>query len=262
MNAEEVIKSLKEGFEKNEKCVALAIAGSKTSLINDEFSDWDLYVYYKAHISKEERDEIILPLADRAIMNGSFFEEGDEFSRDGNCFDLMYRPVDFVEDEINKRWYEHKAQLGYSTCFLYNFKTSTFLFDKAGLEEKIAVLNEPYPDELADNIIKDNLTMAMGESEANWLAQIKNAERRHDLPSRNHRLAAFMASYFDILFAHNRVLHPGEKKLVGYAHALCKELPRDFDEDIDRIYSRAYEGDLSQAVDIALTHLCELTGHI
>lgn len=34
--------------------------------------------------------------------------------------------------------------------------------------------------------------------------------------------AALLASYFDCLFAANRVLHPGEKRLVAFAEAHCR----------------------------------------
>ena len=36
-----------------------------------------------------------------------------------------------------------------------------------------------------------------------------------------------MASYFDLLFALNRVLHPGEKRQLEVAEAECRSLPRD-----------------------------------
>ncbi len=46
---------------------------------------------------------------------------------------------------------------------------------------------------------------------ASYLDQIKLAVKRNDPISVNHRIAAFMASYFDIIFALNKVYHPGEK---------------------------------------------------
>ncbi|MGX8681055.1 MAG: hypothetical protein ACSW74_00200, partial [Spirochaetales bacterium] len=39
-------------------------------------------------------------------------------------------------------------------------------------------------------------------------------------------------SYFDVLFAANRLLHPGEKRLIAFAVANCKVLPKDFEKDI------------------------------
>ena len=47
-----------------------------------------------------------------------------------------------------------------------------------------------------------------------------------------HRKAAFLESYFDVLFAANRLLHPGEKRLIAFAVANCKVLPKDFEKDI------------------------------
>ena len=144
-DAHKTIQLLKEGFAGLEGCGALAVSGSRTSLINDEGSDWDLYIYYDRHISREDRERIILPIADEARIDASFFEEGDEFTKDGITYDLMYRSVSFVNEQIDRVWVKHTPSLGYSTCFLYNLRTSSFLFDKAGLKEQTAVLDQPYP---------------------------------------------------------------------------------------------------------------------
>ena len=124
----------------------------------------------------------------------------------------------------------------------------------------MAELDGPYPDELAQRIIEDNARMTSGDGEATWMKQISWAERRGDIVSRNHRLAALMASYFDMLFAFNKVLHPGEKKLMKYAHLLCHRLPEDFDKDIDRVYRTMYEGDLTGALTTLLGHLYDMIG--
>ena len=46
---------------------------------------------------------------------------------------------------------------------------------------------------------------------ASYYEQIEKAIKRDDKNSINHRISAFMASYFDIIFAKNKMLHPGEK---------------------------------------------------
>ena len=72
--------------------------------------------------------------------------------------------------------------------------------------------------------------------------QIKKAVQRGDLVSVNHRVAAFLASYFDILFALNRVLHPGEKRLLDLAETLCSQRPVDLHEQITRLLNAAGTG--------------------
>ena len=46
-----------------------------------------------------------------------------------------------------------------------------------------------------------------------------------------------MASYFDVIFAKNELLHPGEKRLVQYALKNCGILPDGFEENISKLYN-------------------------
>ena len=65
--------------------------------------------------------------------------------------------------------------------------------------------------------------------------QIKKALDRNDFVSVNHRTAAFVASYFDVIFAVNRLTHPGEKRLVQICKERCAILPKDFEENLDKL---------------------------
>ena len=67
-----------------------------------------------------------------------------------------------------------------------------------------------------------------------------------------------MASYFDILFAANRVLHPGEKRLMGYSHLLCSRLPDRFDEDIAAIYASLSGEGLMANLERAMSRLYDM----
>ncbi len=76
----------------------------------------------------------------------------------------------------------------------------------------------------------------------------------------NHRVAALLASYFDIVFALNRVLHPGEKQLLGFAHNECPMLPTAMDEDVNALLlaTGAAKEDVVQDINRLLDRLDEL----
>ena len=192
-----------EGFSALPGVRAVALSGSRTSAIKDSSSDWDLYIYSDSPIAKDERKRLYDALSLTSRISISFFEEGDEAEDgEGNVFDLMMRSTAWTEGEVDNVYRNHHAKIGYTTCILYNIATSRMLCDRDG-----------------------------------WLSRLQDeitelAVMRDDIVSQNHRLSAIIASYFDALFAYNRVYHPGEKKLMRYAGLLCNRLPRGFDEDI------------------------------
>ena len=57
--------------------------------------------------------------------------------------------------------------------------------------------------------------------------QIRSAFRRRDRISLNHRTAAWLASYFDILLAANRRFNSGEKRLLTHTQALPTHAGQD-----------------------------------
>lgn len=56
----------------------------------------------------------------------------------------------------------------------------------------------------------------------------------------NHRTAAFLESYFDIVFAMNKLTHPGEKRMVPYAKERAEILPAGFEENLDRLFQNIF----------------------
>lgn len=243
---ENSLDKLTELFRNEKETVAVALSGSRTSAINDTSSDYDLYIYRRGHITPERRTELYRTLTDDYRVNASLFEEGDEVHIDGIAYDVMFRTPEWTADQINDVWLKHNARLGYTTCFIYNFRTSELLFDRDGeIASLFKQAETTYPEELRKNIIEKNLYIIEAETEAPFIRQLELAVKRDDIVSQNHRTAAILASYFDILFAYNRVLHPGEKKLEKYVHLLCKDIPENFDKDIRRVCSSTGEELLS-----------------
>ena len=73
---------------------------------------------------------------------------------------------------------------------------------------------------------------------ASYDLQIKKAISRGDKISINHRIAAYLASYFDIIFAVNLVFHPGEKRLIQMVNEKCKIIPEDFEKNIELLLNQ------------------------
>src|SRR5260370_24814407 len=78
-----------------------------------------------------------------------------------------------------------------------------------------------------------------------YLAQMKAAIARGVWMSLNHRVAVWIASYTDVLFAMNRRYHPGEKRLLMYMQGL-PDLPENAMDDVARLCTLA--GSLSSPI--------------
>lgn len=236
MEVMDILKDFIEEAIKSDDIDAFVLSGSKTSLIDDEMSDYDIYVYSKDKVNIETRKKFANKYDAYCELGNDYFEYGDEFIiKDYIYLDFMYRDLSFAENEINYVWKNCNAKLGYTTAFLYNIRNSKILYDKDSKFQNLQneLINNEYPDKLKENIIKRNWII-MNE----FFGQLKTAVKRDDIISVNHRLAALLSSYFDILFALNKELHPGEKKLIKYAYKLCKNLPENFEKDLNNIITR------------------------
>ena len=235
---ENILKEISDQYSKLDCVYAVVQSGSRTSGQDDEMSDYDIYVYSDMEIPADFRTEFAKVYSDDYEINNQYFETGDEWKlKDGNGFDFMFRSKGWIQDCIENVYIKHYASNGYTTCFLHNVATSKILYDKNGwfksLQEKIS---KGYPEELRDNIIKRNMMLLKDKKSASYLEQIKLAVKRNDPVSINHRITAFLASYFDVLFAANKIFHPGEKRLIKYAKQHCKSLPEHFEEDLTGLF--------------------------
>lgn len=256
MDAINLLKKFLDEAIKTNDIDAIVLSGSKTSLINDEMSDYDIYIYSKEKVNIETRKNFIEKYSSYYELGNDYFEHGDEFIIDDICFDFTYRDLSFAENEINYIWRECNSKIGYTTAFLYNIKNSKIIYDKDSKFQNIQnELNKEYPDKLKENIIKKNLAVMKDKKCASFFEQLEKAIKRKDIVSVNHRVSAILTSYFDILLALNKELHPGEKKLIKYVYKLCKLIPENFEDDIANIINGGLNENILDSVNSLIKNL-------
>ena len=168
------------------------------------------------------------------MLENKFWEVEDNCTlSDEIDIDIIYRNINDFENNIENVVEKHRAGNGYTTCFWHNLKNSKVLYDPHKEFYKIQERFEvPFPKELKENIISKNLRLLTGNLPS-YDKQILKAFNRGDFISVNHRMAAFIESYFDIIFAVNELTHPGEKRMISYAKEHAKILPKDFEENMN-----------------------------
>ena len=173
MEAINLLKEFTKEVIKSNDIDAIVLSGSKTSLINDEMSDYDIYVYSKEKINIETRKNFAEKYSSYYELGNDYFEYGDELIIENICFDFMYRDLSFVENEINCIWKNCNSKIGYTTAFLYNIKNSKIIYDKdfkfKSLQEE---LNKEYPNKLKENIINKNLAVMKDKKCASFFEQL------------------------------------------------------------------------------------------
>lgn len=220
---------------------AIALGGSRAGADYDEKSDYDLYIYCTGVPDENVRKSILEKYCQYMEIGNSFWELEDDCTlKDGVDIDVLYRNIEDFSQTIHSVVEEYTAYNGYTTCMWHNLLNSRILYDKSG---KLADLQSryqvPYPEELRDHIISKNLRLLTGNLPS-YDAQIKKAAARGDMVSVNHRTTAFLESYFDIIFAWNKLTHPGEKRMVSYVLEKAEVLPADFEKNLNRLFQNLF----------------------
>ena len=234
----EVFNSLWFEFTKLPEITAIVLGGSRSGNNYDRSSDYDLYIYCGNIPNKDVRKLILGKYCSYIELENQFWEVEDNCTlSNGIDLDIIYRNINDFENIIENVVEKHQANNGYTTCFLHNLINSKVLYDPHKefyrIKERFSV---PFSKELKENIISKNFRLLTGNLPS-YDKQIIKAFDRGDFVSVNHRIAAFIESYFDIIFAINELTHPGEKRMILYAKEHSKILPKDFEENMNELLS-------------------------
>lgn len=240
---------------------AIALGGSRAGTHYDAKSDYDVYLYCTGTISEDIRREILAKYCSYMEIGNHFWEYEDNCTlKNGIDIDILYRNLDDFTADVADVVESCHGRNGYTTCMWHNLRTCKIIYDETGrLAAAKARFDVPYPAKLREDIVSRNWKLLRSAMPAYEL-QINKAVKRGDLVSINHRVSAFMESYFDLLFALNEQTHPGEKRLMQLCRESCKVLPENFEENLTTLFSHMFTApdQVASDLDIILTELAKI----
>ena len=188
---------------------AIVLGGSKTTKCSDIKSDYDFYVYSENIIDQEIRKKLFSKYCNYYEIGNNYWELEDNGKlKSGDCFQIIYRNLlDFTRIIVNVVE-NYNSCNGFTTCLWHNLLNSEILFDKDDIFKKTKErFSIPYPEKLKENIITRNIAL-LSDSMESYKEQIIISVYRKDYVNINNRVSAFLASYFDIIFAINELTNP------------------------------------------------------
>ncbi len=230
---------------------AIALGGSRAGVHYDEKSDYDIYLYCTGPIEEEVRRKIYQKYCSTVEIGNHFWELEDNGTfLDGPDFDILYRDLDAFCEGVSQVSEACHPSNAYTTCMWHNLLNCKILYDPSGrLAAAKKRFDIPYPEELRQKILQQGWRLLRTSMPA-YEMQIRKAAQRGDWVSVNHRTAAFLETYFDVLFALNRKTHPGEKRLVQLCREQCPVLPENFEENLDLLFSHMFSASETLAEDL------------
>lgn len=220
---------------------AIALGGSRAGSRFDEKSDYDVYLYCTDAVPETVRRSILGEFCSYMEIGNAFWELEDNCTlKNGIDMDILYRNLNDFCNGLSYVVEQGNAYNGYTTCMWHNLLTCKILYDRNGrlaaAKERFSV---SYPAALKENIIQRNLRLLHGNMPS-YDGQINKAVDRGDLVSINHRVSAFLESYFDVIFAVNEKTHPGEKRLISICLESCPILPDGFEENLNGLFGHMF----------------------
>lgn len=230
---------------------AIALGGSRAGSHFDENSDYDIYLYCTAPVSEEQRRSILSKYCSYVEYGNQFWELEDNGTlNNGIDFDLLFRNLDDFTAGIAQVVENCQPCNAYTTCMWHNLMTCKIIYDENGrLAAAKERFNVPYPRQLQDAIIQRGWRLLHSSMPA-YEDQIMKAARRGDLVSVNHRTAAYLETYFDVLLALNGKTHPGEKRLMQLCRQMCPILPDRFEENLNALFADMFVSPDKLAADL------------
>lgn len=248
-----MVEKLFDALSQLEQVEAIALGGSRAGTAYDANSDYDVYLYCTAPVREEVRREILSQYCSIMEIGNHFWEYEDNCTlNNGVDIDILYRNLDDFTKDVASVVESFQAHNGYTTCMWHNLLTCKIIYDRDGrLHDAKSRFDVPYPAGLKQTIIDRNMKL-LHHSMPAYDHQIEKAVGRNDRVSINHRVAAFMESYFDILFAVNELTHPGEKRLVSLCRKQCSILPDNFEDNLNRLFDNLFTSPQEVSRDISV----------
>lgn len=130
---------------------------------------------------------------------------------DGTWVDMVFWSPQWAEDQLDRVLVRHEASLGYTTAFWRSIANAKPLYERDGWHSQLQARAEvDYPDELVSAIVGLNLAW-ITNNPFSFRAQVEKAIDRRDAVSVNHRVAGWLASYFDVLVRAEPSAPPGRE---------------------------------------------------
>lgn len=250
-----IVYQIVNEFKRLGEVVAITLAGSCATGRKDNSSDIDINIITEKDIPVEKRKSIVKKFSDFMEINNDFWGVSDEFVLRNSSIqiDIGYFDFNWLDNQLKNILEKHNASIGYSTCFWNNVINSSIVFDKnSRFKELKEKYTRKYPSELKRNIVSKNYPILKRNFSA-YYNQIEKAINRNDIVNLNNRIAAFLDSYFDIIFAINEIPHPGEKRLLNIVSSMCKKLPSNALADIEKLIK-----DISKCDNVILEDINEI----
>jgi hypothetical protein len=241
-----------DAFSALPEVTAIGLGGSRASGQDDMLSDIDLYVFTTAAIPLPVRRSIALNFDPTPEIGNPWWGDEDAWFAGSTPYDVIFWDAGNFATELHRVIEMHQPSPGYSTSFWFTVRNATCLYDREGwLAELKTLAEKPYPEGLRNAIIAFNAPL-LRNVHASYRRQIEHAVKRKDPVSINHRVAAMLASVFDIAFAVTKTLHPGEKRQLVWLAEQGESVPprlQSHIRDLLRAAGHADSNEILGAVD-------------
>lgn len=241
---------------------AMAVGGSRAIKRNDRYSDYDVYVYCLKHLSLEERRPVLEKYCGSMALDNHFRGREDVciMKDDGAELNIIYRGLDEFLEGMARIAERFEPLDRCTTTLWHSLMRGRIAYDKGGhlaaAREKYSI---PYPQELKNNIISYQMNR-IKYGMPSIMAQTKKAMGRGDLADISRNINCFLDSYFDVVFALNEMLHPGEKRLVQICVEECEILPANFELNIRLLLNSMCKDPEASVVGLMVSELEKVIG--